>query len=246
LKNFQAFILLSFSSLIVSPAIAQTSASGNSEIKNAISTNVGQYFINEINFGYEHFISEKNSFEINAGYIYRNDFLLDLTDEWIQSQYFRERGFALRAYYKTYKKSGDKNNNKTFYSFGLNYQYLHFEDEWLETGKPFQLDSTINTVPQNYFNPKAHKSGPEQILMSRLRHRIGIQLLLGNVIPMGSNFFLEVYYGLGLRGIFSRRTDTARITTIDSVEYFQDLNYVDNQFYVRPTIHAGVKIKLGW
>ena len=143
------------------------------------------------------------------------------------------------------KNSGVKNST-SFYSFGLNYQYLYFDDVWLETGKVFQLDSTIKTVPQNKFDPEHPRSGPEQILMQRLRHRMGIQLLLGNIIPLGSNFFLEFYYGLGLRGIFSRRTDLARITTIEEVEYYQDLNYIDTQFYLRPTIHGGVKLKFGW
>jgi len=241
LKNFKGFIILSFSCIFIPAAFAQP---GKPEINNAISINVGQYFINEVNIGYEHFLSENKSLELNGGIIYRNEFLLNLTDEWTQSQYFREHGFAVRAYYKAYKSSSEKNNNQSFYSFGLNYQYLYFDDDWFDTNKLFTLDSTVKTEPQHpYKNPK---SGEEKILMHRLRHRLGVQLLLGNVIPAGNNFFLEFYYGLGLRGIFSKRTDVARITTIEGEEYLQNLNYEDNDFYVRPTIHAGVKLKLGW
>jgi hypothetical protein len=244
LKTFRGFIFLTFSCLFIPAAFAQTSASDGKKITNVISFNIGQYLVNEINLGYEYFLSENKSIELNGGLIYQNQFLMSLSEDWINSQYFREQGFAVRAYYKTYKKSNEKKNSKTFYSFGLNYQYLFFNEDWFDTGKTFTLDSNVVTVPPHpYKDPNA---GDEQVLMHRLRHRIGVQLLLGNVLPMGSNFFLEFYYGLGLRGIFSRRTDVARITTIDGSEYYQDLNSVDNSFYVRPTIHAGVKLKLGW
>ena len=73
--------------------------------KNYISLNLGQYFINEINLGYEHFISDKNSIEVNGGIIYRNEFWLNVASDWVNSQYFREQGFAARIYYKTYKKA---------------------------------------------------------------------------------------------------------------------------------------------
>ena len=201
--------------------------------------NLGQYFINEINFGYEHFLSEKNSIELNAGLIYRNEFWLNLASDWVQSLYFREHGFAARAYYKTYKKTGEK-NNKSFYSFGLNYQYLYFNNEWIDTDKPGKV-----TVIEPSGDTSYHY-GPEEILMHRLRHRIGFQLLLGNIIPAGKSFAFEVYYGLGIRGIFSSRFDVARRVTEDGEFFSQDLNYEDNSFYVRPTIHAGVKLKLGW
>ncbi len=236
---------MSVSWFFIPTAFAQTEGTiVDKEASNFIILNPAQYFVNEINIGYEHYLSKNKSFEINGGYIYRNDFWLNLTDDWIQSQYFREHGFALRAYYKFYKKANEKNNNRSFYSFGVNYQYLYFDDEWLETGKPYTLDSTIMTEPQHPY--KKAKVGEEQILMNRFRHRFGVQLLLGNLIPLGSNFFLEFYYGLGLRGIFSKRTDVARITTIDEIGYYQDLNFKDTDFYIRPTIHAGVKLKLGW
>ena len=235
---------MSFSCFFIPATFAQTSASEGKKITNAISFNVGHYLVNEINLGYEYFISEKKSIEVNGGLIYKNEFWLNLASDWTNSHYFREQGFAVRAYYKTYKKTSEKSNNKSFYSLGLNYQYLYFDEDWFETDKLYTLDSTVKTDPQHPFN--GPKVGDEQILMRRLRHRLGVQLLLGNVIPMSNHFFVEIYYGLGLRGIFSRRTDVARITTVNGEEYYQDLNYVDNDFYLRPTIHAGVKLKLGW
>jgi len=206
------------------------------EHSNFISLNVGQYFVNEINLGYEHFLSEKKSIEVNGGIIYRNEFWLNVASDWINSQYFREHGFAARVYYKIYKKISEKNNNKSFYSFGLNYQYLYFNNEWIETGKLITLNYGGDNVVVN-----------EEILMHRLRHRIGAQLLLGNVIPAGNNFALEIYYGLGVRGIYSNRFDVARGGTVNGEKVIQKyLNYEDTHFYLRPTIHAGVKLKLGW
>jgi len=244
LKKFRGFIFLLLSCLFVSAVTAQSTLRGSKQMTNAFTFNIPQYFVNEINLGYEHFLSENKSLEFNAGIIYRNEFLLDASSDWVNSQYFREHGFAARAYYKTYKKANEKNNNKTFYSFGINYQYLYFDNEWIETGKTYTLDSMVITEPQHPF--KGPKTGDEQILMNRFRNRIGVQLLLGNDIPMGNHSSLEIYYGLGLRGIFSRRNDIARITTVNGVEYYQDLNHTDTQFYIRPTIHAGVKLKLGW
>jgi hypothetical protein len=196
---------LSVLSFFASTTFAQTEGTlVEKEHTNFISVNLGQYFINEINLGYEHFISKKNSIEVNGGIIYRNEFWLNLASDWVNSQYFREQGFAARVYYKTYKKANEKNNNKTFYSFGLNYQYLYFNDEWINTNK-------IGTVNEYITQDSIIiHSGPEEILMHRTRHRLGIQLMMGNVIPAGNNFAIEVYYGLGVRGIFSNRVDVAR------------------------------------
>ena len=228
---------MSFSCFFIPATFAQTAASDGKKITNAISFNIGQYLVNEINLGYEYFLSEKKSIEVNGGIIYSNEFWKNVASEWTNSQYFRENGFAVRAYYKTYKKASEKSHNKSFYSFGLNYQYLYFNNQWIETDKRGKVKPEGDTV--SHF-------GPEEILMHRLRHRIGLQLMLGNVIAADKTFALEIYYGLGIRGIFSNRFDVARRVTEDGEIFSQELNYEDKSFYVRPTIHAGVKLKLGW
>ena len=122
----------------------------------------------------------------------------------------------------------------------MNYQYLYFNNEWINTNK-------IGTVKEYITQDSIiSHTGPEEILMDRTRHRLGVQLMMGNVIPSGNNFAIEVYYGLGVRGIFSTRFDEARKVTEDGKEYIGYLNFEDKSFYLRPTIHAGIKLKLGW
>ena len=87
----------------------------------------------------------------------------------------------------------------------------------------------------------------EEILRHRFRNRAGIQINLGNIFPMGKTFALEIYYGLGVRVIYSNRFDVARGMTLSDKQYIlEDLNFKSEKFYFRPTIHAGVKLRIGW
>ncbi|MCX6273964.1 MAG: hypothetical protein NTV09_01990, partial [Bacteroidetes bacterium] len=80
----------------------------------------------------------------------------------------------------------------------------------------------------------------------------GFEVTMGNIFPMGKTFAIEIYYGIGLRGIFSNRFDVAvhNNYTGKSKTYTEDKTYVsdndDMKFYIRPSIHAGVKLRLGW
>ncbi len=217
---------------------AQSNPNGIAPQNNALTFNLGQYLVNEINLGYEHFLKEKRSVEFNGGLIYRNDALLKLAKDWSNSQYFYERGFTAKVAYKIYRKGGEKNGKKNYYAFGINYQYLYFNNEWFETDKEIK------------FKPEPSGSevvGKEEIYRHRFRNRVGLQITLGNIIPMGNTFGLELYYGLGLRGILSNRFDVARGAIVNDEHFtIQTLNFGDQKFYVRPSIHAGIKLRMGW
>ncbi|MFN8181678.1 MAG: hypothetical protein U0X34_07475, partial [Bacteroidia bacterium] len=65
---------LAFFLLLLLSAGTRTSAQEVPEYKkNAFQFNLGNYGVNEINFGFEHFFSARRSLEINGGLVYRND-----------------------------------------------------------------------------------------------------------------------------------------------------------------------------
>ena len=217
---------------------AQSNPDGVSKVRNAISLNLGQYLVNEVNLGYEHVFKKMNGLEISGGLIYRNDIILDQAKDWSNSQYFYERGFTGKVAYKIYRKNGENSGKKSYYSFGLNYQSLYFNNTWFETDKEvkFKPDSSAASV-----------TAAEEIYRHRFRNRFGLQITLGNIIPLGKTFALELYYGCGVRGITSDRFDVARGVTADGHHVIlQTLNFDDSKFYIRPSIHAGVKLRLGW
>lgn len=238
MKKILGYILLSFFGCILLPksSEAQTKPYGSART-NALVLNVGQYLINEINVGYEHFYTEKRSYELHAGLIYRNDVLREQADKWINSEYFYERGFTFGMLLKNYKKVGDKEGRKNYYAFGFNYQYLHFNNEWFVTDKKIEV---TNIGPEDVI-------ADEEIFRHRFRHRLGLQTTLGSIFPIGNGLDIELYYGIGLRAIMSNRLDVERGVTIDGERHvLETLNFSEDKFYLRPTIHAGLKFKIGW
>jgi len=237
LKKFKGQIRILFFCCCFLPVFTLAQSNYNEPQRNALTFNLGQFLVNEINLGYEHFLSENQSMELNGGLIYRNDVLRKMAEDWNNSQYFYERGFAARLAYKIYHHAGSK-GRKNYYSFGFNYQYLYFNNEWFETDKEIK------------FRPEpgsAEITANEEIYRHRFRNRFGLQITLGNVYPLGKTFAIELYYGLGVRGIFSKRFDVARGATVDDEQLIlQTLNFEDQKFYVRPSIHAGIKLRMGW
>ena len=236
-KRLRVKILLFLLVLFSSFAGAQNNGS-NPVIRNAISLNVGQLIINEFNLGYEHLFSEKKSIELNGGLIYRNELWRNEAKDWTNSQYFHETGFTSRIIFKIYRKGGINTGKRNYYSIGLNYQYLYFNNEWFETDKDIKV--------------KLEPSGDEivtkeDILRHRFRNRIGLQLDMGNILPLGKSFSFEFYYGLGVRGVFSNRFDVARGAKVEDQQLLlSTLNFEDQKFYIRPAIHAGLKLRAGW
>jgi hypothetical protein len=218
---------------------AQSATYGSSAPRNnAFTFNLGQLVVNEINLGIEHYFTDKKSIEYGGGLIYRNDFWLKLAEDWANSQYFYEHGFALRLAHKIYHKANDKTGRKNYHSFGMNYQYLAFNNKWFET----EEELTLVLKPSN-----EEIQLQEEIFMHRFRHRIGLQVTLGHLIPLDETFALDLYYGMGVRGVFSNRFDVARGVTYNGEQVtLEYLNYEDRKFYMRPTIHAGVKLRIAW
>lgn len=241
-KSASRTALLIFFSLI--PALqagAQRAPFETSKQKNALTFNIGQYLVNEINLGYEHFFSEKKSFELSGGFIYRNELLIKQAEDWSNSQYFYEHGFAVRLAHKIYHNIGEKSGKKYYYSFGLNYQYLYFNDEWFKTDRQptvYLKDSQGHVIDKAL--------GTEDIYQRRYRNRIGAQFLLGNIFPMGNTFAIEIYYGIGVRGIMSNRYDVAVSETGFGKTNVYPSGTRNEKFYIRPSIHAGAKLRIGW
>ncbi len=234
-NSFLLHVLLLLCFALSQNARAQYNVYGVQQQKNAFTFNLGQYLVNEINLGYEHSVSEKQGIELHGGFIYRNNVLLAKAKDWTKSQYFYEHGFAGSIAFKIYKKLGDNSARKSYIAPGLNYQYLYFPNEWFDTGH--DSTTTVNKVESKV---------TEQIYQHRFRHRIGLQLTLGNIFPMGKTFGLEIYYGIGVRGILSNRYDNSvSETSFGSTKVYVSGNR-DETYYLRPTIHAGVKLRIGW
>lgn len=229
-------VILAF--LFASIADAQPIQKGVTPVRNVFTFNLGQYFVNEINLGFERIFNERSGLEFSGGFIYRNDVILSMAKDWSNSQYFYERGFAARITHKTYRKSGSKSGKKSYYAFGLNYQYLYFNNQWFETDKEVKFSPDSSSSPI---------TATEEIFRRRFRNRAGIQVTLGNIFPLGNTFAIEFFYGCGVRGILSERYDVARGVEIENEHFIiQTVNFRDQKFYVRPSIHAGVKLRIGW
>jgi hypothetical protein len=72
--------------------------------KNAISFNLTKAMVNELNMGFEHFLSIRRSIEFDGGLIYVNEFLKDQADDWQNAAFLSEHGYAARFHYKIYKR----------------------------------------------------------------------------------------------------------------------------------------------
>ena len=243
------FFLLLF--LVAGRAAAQYVSAG--EKKNALTFNLGQYLVNEINLGYEHFFSANKSSEFSAGLIYRNPFWIRQAENWSNSQYFYERGFALRLTNKIYRKASERNGRRNYMAYGFSYQYLYIPNEWFDVGE-VKSDSAhwFKNVEVEGDSSRITGNVSREIFQHRYRNRFGFQLTLGHIFPAGKTFAFELYYGIGVRGIFSSRFDVDVRDTFEgtSKPYTFSATYVSNtasnKFYVRPSIHAGVKLRIGW
>jgi hypothetical protein len=235
-KKFAVQTLIVF--LFITPAVSSGQGSSSSQ-KNALLFNLGQYIVNEVNLGYEFQFKENKSLEIYGGLIYQNEFWRKMSEEWTNSQYFYERGFGLKISHRIYRKPGEK-GRRNFYSFGLNYQYLYFNQQWFETDH----QPTIRT--EDSLGNSIEILGTEQIYQRRFRNRFGIHFISGNIFPINKTFGIEIFYGIGLRGIFSNRYDLAVSESGPGVTRIYISNNRDEKFYIRPTIHAGAKFRIGW
>lgn len=194
--------------------------------RNAIAFNLTRSLTNELNFTIEHFFSERRSVEINVGLVYVNNGVESLADDWTNSHYFSEHGFSARMYYKIFKRKDDDDSKwRDYVSPGISFRYLYFNKQW------FKNDVTTTKT--------------ERIYQSRFRDKVTLEILWGKVYEMNSTFAFEIYYGAGLSGTVVHRTDILKQPDIKS-ETVIPLNFVDDKFYLRPALSAGVKFRIAF
>lgn len=194
--------------------------------KNSINTNITLCITNEINFGIERFITPRRSIEINGGIVYVNEFLEEAAKAWTNSHYFSEEGFTIRMAYKMYKKRAEGSRWTDYISPVLIYKYLFYDEKWFE-----------NEVDNSDYE--------ECILQSRTRHKFGFEFLWGKVYELSPSTAFELYYGVGLRGTSVERTDIAKQDSCDVSPVYM-VNWTDDNFYLRPSIHGGVKFRVNF
>ena len=194
--------------------------------KNAINTNLTLSATNEFNIGIERYFSPRKSIEINGGFVRANPFLSDLTKSWINTQYFYESGYTFRLGLKFYKKRPEESKWQDYISPVLLYKYLFFDPQWFE-------------------NPIENSDYSECIYQKRQRSKYGFEFLWGKVYSLNNSFDFELYYGVGIRAAMVERTDISKQDTC-GVSPIRQLDFVDNSFYVRPSIHGGAKFRFNF
>ncbi|MFM2134772.1 MAG: hypothetical protein RL021_172 [Bacteroidota bacterium] len=199
--------------------------------KNAINCNLTLTATNEVNFGIERFVAPRISIEINGGPIRSNSFLAKQSQSWTNSLYFYESGFSGRLGLKFYKKKSLLTKWQDYVSPALIYKSLAFE-------------------PQMFKNKYDVNEESEGIFLERQRSKFGFEFLWGKIYPLSKTFSLEFYYGVGLRAASVVRTDYWRIDTLPSpTNPGTDtvfLNFTDENFYIRPSIHGGLKFRFNY
>lgn len=197
--------------------------------KNALALDLTQYGTNELNLNFEHFFSVRRSIEFTAGMVYANNVLAEFGKSWTNSHYFEEHGFSARIAYKLYKPQIEDSKWRDYIAPGLIYKYLYYNNQWFE-------NETSNSKGDKY---------TEAIYQHRFRHKFGLEFVWGKVYEMNKSLAFELYYGVGLRGTLSSRTDIQKQDTV-GVSKIYDVNFTDDNFYVRPTLRGGVKFRFSF
>jgi hypothetical protein len=200
--------------------------------KNAISFNLTRYAVNELNLSFEHRYSIRRGIEFNAGYIYINDAIQKIAKDWVNTQYFYERGFAARFHYKIFRKLNDDSKWRDYISPGVSYKYLYYNNQDFDNTK---------------YDEKKDKNYIERVNQHRFRSKMSFEFLWGKVYEMNETFALEFYYGAGLTGTISDRY----VNTITNIKEGQaneviTVNGHDKSFYVRPMVMVGFKFKISF
>jgi hypothetical protein len=192
--------------------------------KNAFSFNLTRYAVNELNLSFEHRYSVRRGIEFNAGFIYVNDQLKDLTKDWVNTQFFYEHGFAARIHYKIFKrKDSDETRWRDYIAPGVSYKYLFYNNQ------EFTGDNGGKT---------------EILYQHRFRHKMSLEFLFGKVYEMNNTFALEFYYGAGITATMSDRYVGYRIPDASKMDKVLEVNDHSKTFYVRPMVMAGIKLRL--
>ena len=199
--------------------------------KNALNFNLTMIATNEYNIGLEHYFSRFTSVEINGGPVRANDAIASFSQSWTNSLYFYEHGYTGRVAMKFYKKPSALSKWQDYISPVIFYKYLSFEPR--------------------FFKDKFENSDEFQgMFIKRKRSKFGFEFIWGKVYPLSKTFSIELYYGVGLRAATVERTDFWRIDTMPSATTNGTdttfLNYTDHNFYIRPSIHGGLKFRINY
>lgn len=199
--------------------------------KNAFLINVTNSLSNEYNIGFERYFSRNTSLEINGGPVRSNPAIAEFSQSWTNSLYFYESGYTARIGLKFYKKKSVLSKWQDYVSPVIFFKSLAFEPHFFET---------------KYENNERYQG----MFLKRQRSKFGFEFLWGKVYPVSKTFNIELYYGVGLRATMAERTDFWRI---DTMPYGNNpgtdttfLNFNDNNFYVRPSIHGGLKLRFNY
>lgn len=223
--RLSSFILLFSVSLLTLPSVHAQDLEVRKK-KNALSVIVTNAATNEFNIGIERYISPRRSIEINAGIVRSNPFLRDLTKDWSNSQYFYESGYTVRLGMKFYKRRPEDSHWQDYVSPVLFYKYLYFDPQWFEV-------------------PIDNSDYSEAIYQKKQRVKMGFQFLWGKVYSLNNSFDFEFYYGVGIRGVDVERTDISKQDTA-GVSPIYPVDFVDHNFYIRPSIQGGAKIRFNF
>src|SRR4051812_12935999 len=189
MRRFNNFLKICFvKELLISCTflffIYSTTSAQSSQRRNSVNVNITRLAINEVNLGYEHFLSSRKSMELSGGIVYVNEGLESASENWTNTKYFSEHGFALRLHYKIYRPHTDNSKWTEYISFGGHFRYLYYNTQWFSNEK---VDSHENVYH-------------ELILQNRFRDKFSLEFLWGKILNVSEGFAIEIYYGAGLSG----------------------------------------------
>ncbi len=199
--------------------------------KNALAVDITLMATNEINLYYEHYFSARRSLEVSLGLVYVNDFLEDFSKDISNTHYFSEHGFSARVAYKLYRKPVEDSKWRDYIAPAIVYKYLYFNNQW------FTNEVTDEVTGLKY---------DECLYQHRFRDKFGFEFLWGKVYEFNPTMALEMFYGVGLRGTVSLRSDLLKQDICDSTDIYVPSYGDDHSFYLRPVLRAGVKFKVSF
>ena len=199
--------------------------------ENTIGINVVQLALNEFSISLEHRFSPRRSLELSGGYVYVNKLFEKMTEDWTNSHNFSELGFSLRAGYKFYKKSAEGSRWKNYIEPIIVYKYLFYNNQWFNYERTNQKNGEIYT---------------ECFFQNRLRIKFGIDFIWGKEYSLNKKYSLEFFWGGGLRATSVERQDVLKQDTCGVSKILVLGREIDKQFYIRPTLTAGIKFRFNF
>jgi hypothetical protein len=200
--------------------------------RSAFTFDVTRLMINEVNMGFEQFISQRKSIEFEGGIVYANEFLQDAAESYTVDPIFYEHGFAIRFHYKFWHTKEDS-KWRNFLAPGFNFKHVYYNDYFVSLEKTDESMHPAKTYTESFYQ-------------DRERDKFGIDFIWGNVYEASRTIAFEIYYGAGLTVSSVRRTDHDH-----NIKYHDPAldnknktmpNSVDHSVYLRPIPLIGFKL----